>query len=256
MKAIYNFTSKQEKELLKISSLIRKAGYIPNSNMCGDRPDICLPSTENKEIGIEVTDYAERYYLKVKSNKKVRGDLRFKAHSDFEKIMDSYIDYFDKKEKDKRYYPKDSGYRISIWLDGGLFPYQDNLNDYKEIIFREIDNYLFPTSAFINNSFIACAKANLIPNTTQSVIDYQLGFVECLTPIEDNIILEIIKEKNSKLLGYKECKRNESIKEYWLAICLPYRIQDVCEKYRVPSNIQTNYDKIYFVQDDRVWQVK
>ena len=50
-----NSKYKQENELLKISPLIRSLGYTPNFNMCGDKPDICLPSFENKEIGIEVT---------------------------------------------------------------------------------------------------------------------------------------------------------------------------------------------------------
>lgn len=256
MKNGYNIKSKQEKELSKISSLIRSLGYNPNSSMCGDRPDICIPSIKNKEIGIEVTDYAERYYIKADSNAEVRGNLHFKAHKDFEKIIYSYIDHFDNREKDTKYYPKDSGYRISIWLAGGLFPYQDNLNDFKEIIYREIDNYLFPTNAFVNNKFIACARADLIPNASKSVIDYQLGYVECMTPVDDSIISEIIKEKNEKLLKYKECKSNESIKEYWLAICLPYQVIDTFDNYRFPSNIQTNYDKIYLVHDYRVWQIK
>lgn len=63
-----NSKYKQENELLKISPLIRSLGYTPNFNMCGDKPDICLPSFENKEIGIEVTEYAERYHVKVESN--------------------------------------------------------------------------------------------------------------------------------------------------------------------------------------------
>lgn len=252
----YNTKSKQEKELSKISSLIRSLGYTPNSCMCGDRPDVCIPSIKNKEIGIEVTDYAERYYLKTDSNAIVRGNLRLKAHKDFEKIIHSYIDYFDNREKDKKYYPKKSGYRISIWLAGGLFHCQDNLNDYKEIIFGEIDNYLFPTNAFVNNKYIACARANLIPNASKSVIDYQLGYVECMIPVDNSILSEIIIEKDEKLLKYKKCKSNESIKEYWLAICLPYQVLDAFENYKIPSNIQTNYDKIYLVQDYRVWQVK
>lgn len=256
MKTTNNSKSKRDKELSKISPLIRSIGYTPNSSMCGDRPDICIPSFENKEIGIEVTDYAERYYLKANSNEEVRGNLQLKAYNDFEKILESYIREFDNREKDKKYYPKDSGYRIRISLAGGLFPYIDNLEDYEKVIFREIDNFLFPTNAFIVNKFIACAEADLIPNATKSVIDYQLGFVESMTSVDDNIILEIIKEKNDKLLKYKECKSNESIKEYWLAICLPYRVQDETEKYRVSSKIQTDYNKIFFVQDCRAWQVK
>lgn len=58
-----NSKYKQENELLKISPLIRSLGYTPNFNMCGDKPDICLPSFENKEIGIEVTEYAPYDWL-------------------------------------------------------------------------------------------------------------------------------------------------------------------------------------------------
>lgn len=255
MKTNNNPKNKQINELLRISPLIRSLGYTPDFNMCGDRPDICLPSSENKEIGIEVTEYAERYY-KVESNKEVRGNLQLKARQDFKKIMDSYIEYYDNREKDNRYYPKKSGYRITIWFAGGLFPYQYNLKDCKNVIFKEIDNYLFPSNTYINNKFIADVRLELIPNASKSLIDYQRGSVDCMTPIDDNVISEIIKEKNNKLLQYKECKINESIKEFWLAICLPNHIQNVIEKYRVPSDVQTNYDKIYFVQDYRVWQIK
>lgn len=251
-----NSKYKQENELLKISPLIRSLGYTPNFNMCGDKPDICLPSFENKEIGIEVTEYAERYHVKVESNEKVRGDLLFKARQDLKNILDSYIDYFDNREKDNRYYPKKSGYRITIWFAGGLFPYQYNLKDYKDDIFKEIDNYLFPSNIFIDKEFIADVRLDSIPNASKTVIDYQRGYVDCMTPIVDSIISEIIKEKNDKLQKYKECKGNESIKEFWLAICLPNHIQDVTGKYRVTSDVQTSYDKIYFVQDSRVWQVK
>ena len=98
-----NSKYKQENELLKISPLIRSLGYTPNFNMCGDKPDICLPSFENKEIGIEVTEYAERYHVKVESNEKVRGDLLFKARQDLKKILDSYIDYFDNRNNRGNY---------------------------------------------------------------------------------------------------------------------------------------------------------
>jgi hypothetical protein len=93
MKTKDNSRYKQENELLKISPLIRSLGYIPNFNMCGDKPDICLPSFENREIGIEVTEYAERYYIKAVCNEQVRGNLQLKAHQDLKKIMDSYIEY-------------------------------------------------------------------------------------------------------------------------------------------------------------------
>lgn len=246
----------QNQELLKMSPLIQSLGYTPDSCMCGDKPDVCLPSSKNKEIGIEVTEYAERYYFKIKGNKNVRGDLGIKARKDLKKILDSYIEYFDNREKDKRYYPEDSGYRISIWFAGGLFPYQDNLMDYKDKIFNEIDNYIFPSNTFIDNEFIAYARADLICNAKSSVIDYQLGYVDCMTHVDDNIISEIIKEKNNKLKDYKECESNKSIKEYWLAICLPYHVQDVTEMYKIPSDIQTDYEKIFFVQDCRTWQIK
>lgn len=256
MKATHNTRFKQEKELSKISPLIQSIGYTPDYNMCGDRPDICIPSCENKIIGIEVTDYAERYYPKGNNNEIVRGNLQQKARKDFDKIMESYADYFDQRKSDNSFYTKELGYRITIWFCGGLFPYQDNLSTFKEIIYKEIDSFLFPTKTFLDNKSISDARADIIPNASKSIIDYQLGFVECLTPVDDNIVSEIIKEKNDKLLKYKECKGNESIKEYWLAICLPYQIQFVFENNIVESDIQTNYDKIFFVQDCKVWQVK
>ncbi len=256
MKNTNNPNLKQNKELLSISPLIRSLGYTPNSNMCGDRPDIYLPSVKNKEIGIEVTEYAERFYLKDEGNKEVRGNLQLKAQQDLKKIMDSYIEYFDNRKKNNKYYSKESGYRITIWFVGGLFPYQYNIKDYKNVIFREIDNYLFLSNSFIDNEFIADVRIELIPNASKSVIDYQRGYVDCMTFIDDNVISEIIKEKNDKLLKYKECESNKSIKEFWLAICLPSRIQNVFPNYRVPLDIKSSYAKIFFIQECRVWQVR
>ena len=95
-----------------------------------------------------------------------------------------------------------------------VYFHTNNLKDYKDVIFKEIDNYLFPSNIFIDKEFIADVRLDSIPNASKTVIDYQRGYVDCMTPIVDSIISEIIKEKNDKLQKYKECKGNESIKEF------------------------------------------
>lgn len=258
MKTNKKSNNKQENELSKISPLIQSVGYTPDSNMCGDRPDICLPSFENKEIGIEVTDYAERTYLKTvgRKKKKTRGNLQIKAQKDFKKILDSYAKYFDQRQKDRRYYPKDSGYRITIWLVGGFFPYQENLATSQKIIFQELDNFLFPKNSVIDNQFICDVRCEPILNSQSSIVDYQRGYLDCMTPINDGVISMIIEEKEEKLREYKELAGNKSIREYWLVICLPSRISSYLSDYQMPSQAHTTYDRIYLVQDIMVWQIK
>ena len=54
---IKDLSSKQHKELVSISPLLCQLGYIENADMFSDKPDICLPSKNNRQIGIEVTEY-------------------------------------------------------------------------------------------------------------------------------------------------------------------------------------------------------
>ena len=85
----------------------------------------------------------------------------------------------------------------------------------------------------------------------------QLCRIEENTMESQRILSDIFSETDSNEdYKIKVSSGNESIKEFWLAICLPNHIQDVTGKYRVTSDVQTSYDKIYFVQDSRVWQVK
>ena len=54
---IKDLSPKQHKELVSISPLLCQYGYIESADMCSDKPDICLPSKNNRQIGIEVTEY-------------------------------------------------------------------------------------------------------------------------------------------------------------------------------------------------------
>ena len=54
---IKDLSPKQHKELVSISSLLCQYGYNESADMCSDKPDICLPSKNNRQIGIEITEY-------------------------------------------------------------------------------------------------------------------------------------------------------------------------------------------------------
>jgi hypothetical protein len=55
---------KRKDELRMVAPLLEELGYKPNLNMCGERlnvrPDIFLPSIDNRRIGIEVTEYVTK----------------------------------------------------------------------------------------------------------------------------------------------------------------------------------------------------
>ena len=43
---------KHRDELYKASTIISQLGFVPNESMCGDCPDLILPSVDNRKIGI------------------------------------------------------------------------------------------------------------------------------------------------------------------------------------------------------------
>ena len=51
-------------ELGKASKVISELGYVPEESMYSDKPDICLPSATNRQIGIEVVAYSTHRYEK------------------------------------------------------------------------------------------------------------------------------------------------------------------------------------------------
>lgn len=44
---------KHRDELGKASRIISELGYMPDVSMCSDKPDICLPSKDDRLIGID-----------------------------------------------------------------------------------------------------------------------------------------------------------------------------------------------------------
>ncbi|MBR1880028.1 MAG: hypothetical protein IJ804_04670 [Prevotella sp.] len=53
---------KHRDELYKSSRIISELGYEPDISMCCDKPDICLPSAQDRQIGIEVVAYSTHRY--------------------------------------------------------------------------------------------------------------------------------------------------------------------------------------------------
>ena len=79
---------KHRDELFRVAPILKELGYTPNENMCGDAPDILIPSVEKRNIGIEVVSYSTG------QNEKAQNALR--------KVLDEYADILDRKS-DKRF---------------------------------------------------------------------------------------------------------------------------------------------------------
>ena len=80
---------KHRDELGKASRIISELGYVPDDSMCSDKPDICLPSANERQIGIEVVAYSTRRYEK--------------SEDALYKIFNEYIEERQDKYSDKRY---------------------------------------------------------------------------------------------------------------------------------------------------------
>ena len=79
---------KHRDELFRVTPILKELGYTPNENMCGDAPDILIPSVEKRNIGIEVVSYSTG------QNEKAQNALR--------KVLDEYAGLLDRKS-DKRF---------------------------------------------------------------------------------------------------------------------------------------------------------
>ena len=80
---------KHRDELGKASRIISELGYVPDETMCCDKPDICLPSKDERQIGIEVVAYSTHRYEK--------------SEDALYKIFNEYIEERLDKYSDKRY---------------------------------------------------------------------------------------------------------------------------------------------------------
>ncbi len=211
-------------ELGNASRVISELGYKPEESMCSDKPDICLPSKDNRQIGIEVVKYSTHRYEE--------------AENALYKILEEYI-----KERLDRY--SDKRYEIGILFTNLNIPVNVNYKKIKERIFEELDNLLLPQHPPIDRQYIADITVQENPGVMHSFISHDI-IVE-FDDLDEQELFECIKKKEIKLKDYKTMGRNKTIREYYLVVFFPINEHAELRNYTLPDRFETSYDRIYLV---------
>lgn len=215
---------KHRDELFKASRVIKELGFDPDESMCRDRPDIVLPSVGDAKIGIEVVTYSTHQYEE--------------AEDALYKILDEYIDERLDKRSEKRY-------EIGVLFNDLSIPTDINYQKIKEQLFDELDDLLFLRQPLKDHLFLTDVTAMENPGATRSFIGDDIC-VEYDT-LNEQVLLDCIKQKELKLKKYKSLKENSTIKEYYLVIFFPVKEHAEVRGYFLPKSFKTDYNRIYLV---------
>lgn len=215
---------KHRDELHKAKSIILELGFIPDKTMCGDRPDILLPSVDNRKIGIEVVTYSTHHYEE--------------AEEALYKILNEYTEERLDKRSEKRY-------EIGISFMDLSLPSNLNYKKIKKQIFEELDNLLLPMQPEMNRQYIDYVVAMENPGVTHSFIS--CDSVVVYEPLNEEILLKCINQKEQKLKEYKTLKENSKIKEYYLVVFFPINEHAEIRGYTLPKTFKTEFDRIDLV---------
>lgn len=216
--------SKHIDELGKAAPIIRELGFSPNNNMWWDKPDIVLPSIDDKQIGIEVVNYSSHRYEE--------------AEDAIYKILQEYIDTVLDKKTTKRY-------EIGIFLKNLRIPININYKKQKEQLFKEFDSFLFPNETHLERKYIEDMVAMENPDvehsfiTCDSVVEYEA--------LNESVLLNCIHGKELKLKEYRMRPENQTIQEYYLIVFFPFNEHAELRGYQLPRDFKTSYDRIYLV---------
>lgn len=215
---------KHRDELGKASRIISELGYVPDDSMCSDKPDICLPSKENRQVGIEVVAYSTHRYEK--------------SENALYRILNDYIAERIDKESDMRY-------EIGVLFTGLDIPVNINYKKAKEQIYQEIESLLYPEMPQIERQYIADVTAMENPGVEHSFISCDSFVV--YDELDEQTLLNCIKGKEQKLKDYKVMPENASIREYYLVVFFPINEHADMRGYTLPEGFKTDYDRIYLV---------
>ena len=211
---------KHRDELFRVTPILKELGYTPDENMCGDAPDILIPSVEKRNIGIEVVSYSTG------QNEKAQNALR--------KVLDEYAGILDRKS-DKRF-------EIGIGLLRQGLP---NFTKEKHKIFKELDSLIFYPDKPMDRRFISYVVLQENPGAPRSFIScdevVEFGLVD------EQLLFKCINQKDHKLKMYKQKEKNRTIKEYYLAIYFPIKEGADFQEYTLPNDFKTEYNRIYLV---------
>lgn len=215
---------KHRDELFKASRVIKELGFEPNESMYSDRPDIVLPSADEPKVGIEVVTYSTHKYEK--------------AEDALYKILNKYIDERLDKRSEKRY-------EIGVLFNDLSIPTDINFNKEKEQIFDELDDLLFRHLPLKNYQYFADVTIAENPGVERSFIGQDTFVV--YDDLNEQVLLDCIKQKEKKLTKYKSLKENSTIQEYYLVIYFPVKEHAELRGYSLPESFDTNYNRIYLV---------
>jgi len=229
---------KRKDELRMVAPLLEELGYKPNLNMCGERlnvrPDIFLPSIDNRRIGIEVTEYVTK--------------KRKKAEKSLYRVFKKYEKIFYAKQNNRHGF-------ITVEIKEDKDPYELNYREIESQLFKELDSFLFPNNCFVNYMYLKNAIFHELSNA--SLTKVHLG-AECYfaDTINEPLLIERIKDKELKLKAYRQIPDNRTIEEYWLAIYASFIEHPENRYYKLPDNFETQYSRIYLIDDAYCKQIK
>lgn len=215
---------KHRDELFKASRIISELGYVPNESMYSDKPDICLPSADDRQIGIEVVTYSTHRYEE--------------SENALYKIFNEYIE-----ERLDKY--SDIRYEIGVLFTGLSIPVNINYKKKKEQIFKEIDSLMLPNQPQIERHYIESITAMENPGAEHSFIS--CDSVDEYDDLHEQTLLDCIRGKEQKLKNYKAMLENTSINEYYLVVFFPTNEHAELRGYTLPETFQTDYNRIYLV---------
>jgi hypothetical protein len=201
--------------------------------MCNDRPDIVLPSTTDRQIGIEVVTYSTHRYEE--------------SENVLYKMFNEYIE----ERLDKR---SDTRYEIGVMFTDLQVPVGINYKKVKKQLFDEIDTLILQNQPPMNQLYIESVTVQENPGVEHS-------FIGCDTIVEyeelnEKILLECINGKEQKLKDYKTLAKNSTISEYYLVVFFPINEHAELRGYTLPETFKTNYDRVYLVDSFYMNKIK
>lgn len=209
-------------ELGKASRIFKELGYEPNKSMCDDRPDIVLPSTTDRQIGIEVVTYSTHRYEE--------------SENVLYKMFNEYIEERLDKRSEKRY-------EIGVMFTGLQVPIGINYKKVKKQLFDEIDSLMLPNQLPMNRQYIESVTAWENPGVENSFLTCDTVVV--YEKLNEKVLLDCINGKEQKLKDYKTLPKNSTISEYYLVVFFPINEHAELRGYVLPETFKTDYDRIY-----------
>ncbi len=224
---------KKFEELNLAFKVIDMLGYKPSLAMSDEGPDFVLPSKDDRQIGIEVTKYIYQ--------KKAKDIAALNC------FLNDYANHFDENNQMHG--------EITIYFNYGELPTGIPFKDIKKQLFLEIDQLILSEDIGIKQQYIEEAYFDENPSVHNSCAHLGLSGYEYGNVNPDHL-QHCIQKKEHKLKDYKEDAKNATIKEFYLIIYASPSEHPEVRKYKLPDGFKSQYDRIYFVDDFEINQLK